>query len=279
MRRRPGLAGLEQKSSLQARAASWVLRRRGPTSSTPPCARHGRGCARATPPPPGRSAVAVQDPGRADAARAARAPGREAWGVPTSPPRVRAQAPARRHADGRPRPRPRPPPRLPSGLRPRSHAPLSQHAALPRPPPPPARACTQPKRRTRARRAEISKNPAFRSQFHTMCRNIGVDPLASNKGAGPRMGGLLGMGGSARRTAHSPPAAAGPPARRPPGLAGFWSQMLGFGDFYYELGVQIGARKARGPADCAMRTCGRTPAHVRRPQWRQPWRRAASTAD
>ncbi len=34
-----------------------------------------------------------------------------------------------------------------------------------------------------------------------MCANIGVDPLASNKGV--------------------------------------WAQVLGFGDFYYELGVQI----------------------------------------
>lgn len=34
-----------------------------------------------------------------------------------------------------------------------------------------------------------------------MCANVGVDPLASNKG--------------------------------------MWAQLLGFGDFYYELGVQI----------------------------------------
>lgn len=41
----------------------------------------------------------------------------------------------------------------------------------------------------------------FRAQFHKMCSNCGVDPLASNKG--------------------------------------FWAELLGFGDFYYELGVQI----------------------------------------
>jgi ESCRT-II complex subunit VPS22 len=41
----------------------------------------------------------------------------------------------------------------------------------------------------------------FRAQFHKMCANCGVDPLASNKG--------------------------------------FWAELLGFGDFYYELGVQI----------------------------------------
>ncbi|XP_039769449.1 vacuolar-sorting protein SNF8 isoform X5 [Ornithorhynchus anatinus] len=48
---------------------------------------------------------------------------------------------------------------------------------------------------------EIRKNPRFRVQFQDMCATIGVDPLASGKG--------------------------------------FWSEMLGVGDFYYELGVQI----------------------------------------
>ncbi|XP_075767751.1 vacuolar-sorting protein SNF8 isoform X1 [Pelodiscus sinensis] len=48
---------------------------------------------------------------------------------------------------------------------------------------------------------EIRKNPQFRVQFQDMCATIGVDPLASGKG--------------------------------------FWSEMLGVGDFYYELGVQI----------------------------------------
>nr|GMC53476.1 vacuolar protein sorting-associated protein 22 homolog 1 [Ipomoea batatas] len=51
------------------------------------------------------------------------------------------------------------------------------------------------------RENDIRKNPAFRSQFHEMCAKIGVDPLASNKG--------------------------------------FWVELLGIGDFYYELGVQI----------------------------------------
>lgn len=45
------------------------------------------------------------------------------------------------------------------------------------------------------------QNPAFRAQFQQMCSNIGVDPLASNKG--------------------------------------FWAQTLGVGDFYYELAVQM----------------------------------------
>ncbi|XP_056368265.1 vacuolar-sorting protein SNF8 isoform X1 [Oenanthe melanoleuca] len=48
---------------------------------------------------------------------------------------------------------------------------------------------------------EIRKSPEFRLQFQDMCATIGVDPLASGKG--------------------------------------FWAEMLGVGDFYYELGVQI----------------------------------------
>lgn len=47
---------------------------------------------------------------------------------------------------------------------------------------------------------EIKKNSQFRRQFQEMCAAIGVDPLASNKG--------------------------------------FWS-VLGMGDFYYELCVQV----------------------------------------
>lgn len=50
-------------------------------------------------------------------------------------------------------------------------------------------------------RNDIRQDPVFRAQFHAMCANIGVDPLASNKG--------------------------------------MWAQLLGFGDFYYQLGVQI----------------------------------------
>ena len=64
------------------------------------------------------------------------------------------------------------------------------------------------------RRADITRDPAFRAQFHAMCSAAGVDPLASNKG--------------------------------------FWAEMLGFGDFYYELGVQIGAQTPHA-APCAPR--------------------------
>ncbi|KAJ1969740.1 ESCRT II complex subunit Dot2 [Dispira parvispora] len=53
----------------------------------------------------------------------------------------------------------------------------------------------------RKHQKKIRNHPAFRTQFQTMCRQLGVDPLASNKG--------------------------------------FWADLLGFGDFYYELGIQI----------------------------------------
>eukprot|EP00123_Amoebidium_parasiticum_P020711 comp5516_c0_seq1/m.1443 comp5516_c0_seq1/g.1443 ORF comp5516_c0_seq1/g.1443 comp5516_c0_seq1/m.1443 type:complete len:247 (-) comp5516_c0_seq1:36-776(-) len=48
---------------------------------------------------------------------------------------------------------------------------------------------------------DIAKNPVFRTHFQKMCAQVGVDPLASRKG--------------------------------------FWSELLGVGDFYFELGVQI----------------------------------------
>jgi ESCRT-II complex subunit VPS22 len=48
---------------------------------------------------------------------------------------------------------------------------------------------------------DIRKDPVFRAKFHAMCQNCGVDPLASTKG--------------------------------------YWATLLGVGDFYYELGVQI----------------------------------------
>ncbi len=48
---------------------------------------------------------------------------------------------------------------------------------------------------------DINKDPVLRKRFHEMCSSVGVDPLASQKG--------------------------------------FWAELLGVGDFYYELGVQI----------------------------------------
>lgn len=50
-------------------------------------------------------------------------------------------------------------------------------------------------------KSEIKKNPEFRAQFQQMCARIGVDPLASSKG--------------------------------------FWASLLGVGDFYFEVGIQI----------------------------------------
>jgi len=47
----------------------------------------------------------------------------------------------------------------------------------------------------------INKHPEFRYHFNNMCTKIGVDPLSTSKG--------------------------------------FWAEVLGFGDFYYELGIQI----------------------------------------
>ncbi|KAJ7219058.1 EAP30/Vps36 family-domain-containing protein [Mycena pura] len=52
-------------------------------------------------------------------------------------------------------------------------------------------------------RDSIRKDPAFRHAFQQMCSSIGVDPLA-----GPRQGG-------------------------------WWAEMLGLGDWQYELSVQI----------------------------------------
>jgi len=48
---------------------------------------------------------------------------------------------------------------------------------------------------------DINRDTQFRKYFQDMCTKVGVDPLASNKG--------------------------------------FWSEVLGVGDFYYELAIQI----------------------------------------
>ena len=50
-------------------------------------------------------------------------------------------------------------------------------------------------------RVRINSDPEFRVQFHSMCRSAGVDPLASNRG--------------------------------------IWANVLGIGDFYFELGIVI----------------------------------------
>ena len=53
-----------------------------------------------------------------------------------------------------------------------------------------------------AHRDDIRRDPAFRQQFHSMCANIGVDPLVSAKG-------------------------------------GTWAARLGLGEFYYALAVTV----------------------------------------
>ncbi|KAH7544357.1 hypothetical protein JRO89_XS15G0154100 [Xanthoceras sorbifolium] len=65
----------------------------------------------------------------------------------------------------------------------------------------------------RKHKNDIRKNPTFRSQFHEMCAKVGVDPLASNKG--------------------------------------FWVELLGIGDFYYELEGKVMYFKLALPVNIA----------------------------
>lgn len=58
-------------------------------------------------------------------------------------------------------------------------------------------------------RKDILKDADFRGEFQRMCGSIGVDPLGAT--ASQKVGGLKGM----------------------------WNDLLGLGDYYYELGVQI----------------------------------------
>lgn len=61
---------------------------------------------------------------------------------------------------------------------------------------------------------DINKDPEFRHHFHQMCLKIGVDPLACK---------LNHWYHFTFYTASK----------------GFWAELLGYGDFYYELAVQI----------------------------------------
>ncbi|KAF9113228.1 Vacuolar protein sorting-associated protein SNF8 [Mortierella sp. AM989] len=58
----------------------------------------------------------------------------------------------------------------------------------------------------RQHRKDIQKDPVFRMHFQKMCANIGVDPLACTVWIASK---------------------------------GFWGELLGVSDFYYELGIQI----------------------------------------
>lgn len=66
---------------------------------------------------------------------------------------------------------------------------------------------------------EISQNPALRTHFTKMCSKIGVDPLICNYGLIFQSSFTILFFIVASK--------------------GFWTEMLGIGDFYYELAVQI----------------------------------------
>ena len=63
-----------------------------------------------------------------------------------------------------------------------------------------------------AHRSDIRRDPAFRHQFQKMCAAIGVDPLAGSRSAASSSKG---------------------------GLAAGWSDVLGLGEWQYEVAVQV----------------------------------------
>ena len=63
---------------------------------------------------------------------------------------------------------------------------------------------------------DINKDPQFRFHFHQMCLKIGVDPLACKK---------------KKKFLKK--------NKKIEASKGFWAKLLGVGDFYYELSVQI----------------------------------------
>lgn len=65
-------------------------------------------------------------------------------------------------------------------------------------------------------RNDIKRDPNFRHAFQKMCASIGVDPLGGIPSPAAR-GGSGAMGK----------------------MAGIWNHLLGFGDWQYELGIQI----------------------------------------
>ena len=66
---------------------------------------------------------------------------------------------------------------------------------------------------------DINKNPQLRQEFNQMCAKIGVDPLASKSPIKMRLDAIF----ISLFLAHK----------------GFWAKLLGVGDFYYELAIQI----------------------------------------
>ena len=78
-----------------------------------------------------------------------------------------------------------------------------------------------------AHRDDVRTDPSFRAQFHAMCASVGVDPLASSKGA--------------------------------------WSAVLGFGDYYAEVAVAVvEACLASRPLDGGLTDLATVLAYVRR---------------
>lgn len=68
-------------------------------------------------------------------------------------------------------------------------------------------------------RKDIVKDADFRHAFQQMCARIGVDPLGGSSKSASSGGGGSFMGSGK--------------------LAGLWNDMLGLGDFQYELSIQI----------------------------------------
>lgn len=66
-------------------------------------------------------------------------------------------------------------------------------------------------------RKDIVKDAQFRHAFQQMCAKIGVDPLGGSSRVSGGSNGIMGTGK----------------------LAGLWNDMLGLGDFRYELSIQI----------------------------------------
>jgi len=64
-------------------------------------------------------------------------------------------------------------------------------------------------------KTQIRSDPVYRAQFQTMCEKVGVDPLASSKG--------------------------------------IWGELLGLGDYYYELGARSPQRATSFDVDRMLR--------------------------
>ena len=138
------------------------------------------------------------------------------------------------------------PPR-PCALEPWPAVTLSHHRPAPLDPGPPwprlPRSHAPSSRANSKHKKDIKSNPAFRRDFQQMCTRIGVDPLACTSRAMH----------AAWRLATAAPWSPTPSSRLTlllraaprrvlprPANHGFWSQLLGVGDFYYKVGPASG---------------------------------------